>query len=624
LGDACDACPNDAANDVDGDGVCGDVDNCPTTANASQTDTDLDGLGDACDACPNDAANDVDGDGVCGDVDNCPMLSNAGQANFDADSEGDACDLDDDNDGLNDTDEAIAGTNPLNPDTDGDSFLDGADSCPLVTGQIGSVCDANGPAPGFILGTLNGSCVCAAAPCTQNLTLEFQNDANPSQVTWEIREQGTNTLVISGIDPMPPGGVGTVNACVPNGSYYLKVLDSGNDGMGGYTLRTGTVLPGSYAENVRLIDNKNNFTSGGLSQVAGNQGFTVPVGGNITQGIYSSCDKLDWLQTGEYFVCDPVTNVSNVWNAGNTPAEATTGYEYWIYNPNGGYSYRTFHSHAVSDGFAPDNATRACHMKINNWLVANYIPSNQLMNVRVRSRINGTNYNWGPACRFKIDPVAAACPLTKLMDIPGNPTLSCGSTRKWGNGNYVHARPVTGATQYQFRFRIDAEGFLSVRTVSTYFVQLNWPTFPLQDGKTYDVEVRAYKGGVWCVNNTNPSGGTPFVAWGDVCLLTIDNTPANGGNENISTNGSSLRMYPNPNRGDQLYLSLDAVEEGVQTVSVDIFDLTGKRLSARTIATQGGFINTTLELNGELANGMYIVNITAGKQHYTERLVISK
>ncbi|MEO8591357.1 MAG: thrombospondin type 3 repeat-containing protein, partial [Flavobacteriales bacterium] len=59
LGDVCDACPNDAANDVDGDGVCGDMDNCPTTANASQTDTDLDGLGDACDTCPNDAANDV-------------------------------------------------------------------------------------------------------------------------------------------------------------------------------------------------------------------------------------------------------------------------------------------------------------------------------------------------------------------------------------------------------------------------------------------------------------------------------------------------------------------------------------------------------------------------------------
>ena len=65
IGDACDTCPNDADNDSDGDDVCGDVDNCPETANADQTDSDGDGLGDVCDDCPNDPNNDADGDGVC-------------------------------------------------------------------------------------------------------------------------------------------------------------------------------------------------------------------------------------------------------------------------------------------------------------------------------------------------------------------------------------------------------------------------------------------------------------------------------------------------------------------------------------------------------------------------------
>ncbi len=36
-------------DDVDGDGVCGTVDNCPTTANADQHDSDGDGIGDVCD-----------------------------------------------------------------------------------------------------------------------------------------------------------------------------------------------------------------------------------------------------------------------------------------------------------------------------------------------------------------------------------------------------------------------------------------------------------------------------------------------------------------------------------------------------------------------------------------------
>ena len=90
------------------------------------------------------------------------------------------------------------------------------------------------------------------------------------------------------------------------------------------------------------------------------------------------------------------------------------------------------------------------------------------------------------------------------------------------------------------------------------------------------------------------------------------------------TNGSAaeLRMFPNPNRGDLLTFSLSAVEEGVNTVSVDIFDLFGKRVSARTIAVADGGVNTVLDLNGELAAGMYLVNITAGEALFTERLVI--
>ena len=44
-----DLCPHDSENDVDGDGICGDMDNCPALANPSQQDIDGDGVGDACD-----------------------------------------------------------------------------------------------------------------------------------------------------------------------------------------------------------------------------------------------------------------------------------------------------------------------------------------------------------------------------------------------------------------------------------------------------------------------------------------------------------------------------------------------------------------------------------------------
>ncbi len=85
---------------------------------------------------------------------------------------------------------------------------------------------------------------------------------------------------------------------------------------------------------------------------------------------------------------------------------------------------------------------------------------------------------------------------------------------------------------------------------------------------------------------------------------------------------STPSISPNPNNGDQLFINLNTVDEHVTTVSMEILDLSGKRMTSRTIATQGAHLNTVIDLQGEIAAGMYLVNIIAGDLTFIQRLVV--
>ena len=357
---------------------------------------------------------DTDGDGACDVEDGCP------------------------NDPLK-TIAGACGCGIADTDTDGDGIADCNDTCPSQAGQVGSACDAD-PGAGFMEGSLNSTCICVpSSTCTENLTMEVRADALSSEVSWEILAQGTNEVVCQ--MSIPVDGITTPvteDCCLPVGCYRLRVMDEGGDGFVSGGITGGYQLRESGANGRRIIDNFGNYNTGAQSALAStyeNGGFCVPVGDDKL--IFSSCDKLDWV-ANKFIVAVANPLVSEQFGVSN----ATSGYEFWFFDPNGAYSFRRFRNHATSDGFG-SGATRACHFKVNGWFNGAgtpHLPVNMLLNVRVRSRVAGVNLPFGAACLFKIDPVLASCPRVKLQDDPANVSdYSCGVFRNFGgSGNAMN------------------------------------------------------------------------------------------------------------------------------------------------------------------------------------------
>ncbi|MCW5898838.1 MAG: T9SS type A sorting domain-containing protein [Flavobacteriales bacterium] len=452
----------------------------------------------------------------------------------------------------------------------------------------------------------NANCECVGVPaeCVHQLVLDFETDGNGDQISWEILPLGGGAPVCSGSGLPDDQQSALENCCLPDGCYRLVVTDSGGDGIagGGYVLRT---LGGD-----RIIDNRGNGDFGGESALAPGEGFCLPLG--TDRPIHTSCDRYWWLP-GNYLVATENLLVSAQWQVGD---QTDDGYEFWFFDPNGSLSFRKLRNHATGDGFGNVGATRACHIKLNNWAAASHLLDGVLYNVRVRGVVNGQALEeYGPACRVVLDAALAACPPTGLNNIPGNANYSCGVTRTFGGPNSASNRltaiPVAGANLYEWEFRNDQEEYLVYRQTTTVQRHLNWVTEPvMEDGATYQVRVRARKGSTWC-------------AWGWVCDVTISNNAAPGGeNALMELAHPQVTLWPNPNRGDQVQFAIDHVAEDVAAVTVDIFELTGQRVVARSLPTQGGRFLATLDLAGHLAAGLYMVSISAGDFQHVERMVV--
>ncbi|MEO8067370.1 MAG: T9SS type A sorting domain-containing protein, partial [Flavobacteriales bacterium] len=173
------------------------------------------------------------------------------------------------------------------------------------------------------------------------------------------------------------------------------------------------------------------------------------------------------------------------------------------------------------------------------------------------------------------------------------------------SNSFIYCQGVANATAYQFWF-FDPHGSYSRRIQkTTTSCQLNFSTAPLPLNTALNVRVRALVGG-------------NFTQFGKACGIQ---RIAGGSFRDVTVDGAHLSMYPNPNREEVLYLSIEGLSDESLVANVDLFDAMGKLVSTEQVSVADGTLNHALTLSSEMGAGLYFVHVTVDGQTFTERLM---
>ena len=425
-----------------------------------------------------------------------------------------------------------------------------------------------------------------AASCGGNrVIVTILTDFNGAETTWNIYDMSHNVVATGGpytgqnftlISDTACLGTMPINSC-----YNFILSDDFGDGLHGMGYWSLSNLAGKLL----LADQfKTGLTSPPASPVSpGYPGhmFCFPEGpANIAP---TECGIFDNM-LGNKVYCNKVTGAAN--------------YQFEFSDPDVGFMRRIARPYNY----------------VHFWdMVTNPLVPGVKYFARVRTDRDGpmVSAHFGTGCEMGLSlPQVVHC--TQLIQAPAY-GHSCNETRSFNtNNSFIYATPVQGATEYQFRITNGAEGYAQTFIRSTYILQLKWnnTTAPaLIDGNTYQVAMNVKVNGLY-------SG---FCA--STCNITIDNSGNRPEASMIQSIGTTT-MWPNPLNDGQLNLNIDGLVDADQSITVDIQDIYGKQVFAKEFGNSGERFNTILNLNSDIASGVYMVNITVNGKRTVQRLSI--
>lgn len=422
-----------------------------------------------------------------------------------------------------------------------------------------------------------------APPCTGNrVVVAINTDQHADQTTWQIKNDAGGILANGGPYLGRNNTLVTDTVCLGtnSGCFTLQLFDNFGDGLGGGSWKLLTVTGG-----VILSDQfERGYVSPSQSPTSSSYGaghsFCMPLGSaNINSdecGIFTN-------NLNNKVYCNMVSSA--------------TQYEFEFTDPDNGFLRRIIQN--------------TNYVKFIDLGSSPLIPGVRYF-CRVRTNANGplASARWGTGCEMGIG-VEETLLCTELISSPAY-GHSCNEMRKFGYyGGYIYAKPVLGATQYQFNIYTAGGVYDTLISRSSYILQLKWTGNPLVDGTTYNVAVNAITSG----QNT---GFCPTT-----CTVTINNALLSQTQVHQLDAGTqqNLEVWPNPNDGRDVALNIAGLGDQVDHANVELYDATGRLVRSLAVPVQNGLMNNTMNLTG-VANGTYVLRVQAGEKVYNSALVV--
>jgi uncharacterized repeat protein (TIGR01451 family) len=142
-------------------------------------------------------------------------------------------------------------------------------------------------------------------------------------------------------------------------------------------------------------------------------------------------------------------------------------------------------------------------------------------------------------------------------------------------------------------------------------------------------QVMVYAVNIGCTGPGNNNKVQICINGNSACVAVMAVEAVLAGNPNATlgpcvTTLPGITIYPNPNNGQFIMLSIDEIPKGIDQVAIELFDRTGRRILAQLHPLGGPSTLLVIHPETYLGSGVYVVHVTLGDQRHTQHLMVQQ